>query len=74
MPKGDVETYHQDGAWHSRIEGESEPFASGGTKVQQVAQGRERARADKVEHIIKDLNGRIAERNTYGHDPRDIPG
>jgi len=21
MPKGDVETYHQDGAWHNRVEG-----------------------------------------------------
>ena len=22
MPAGDVETFHQDGAWHNRIEGE----------------------------------------------------
>jgi IS30 family transposase len=32
------------------------------------------ARGHKVEHIIRNLNGRIGERNTYGHDPRNIPG
>jgi hypothetical protein len=28
----------------------------------------------KVEHIITNKNGRIAERNTYGHGPHEIPG
>jgi hypothetical protein len=27
-----------------------------------------------VEHIIKKLEGTIGERNTYGHDPRNVPG
>ncbi|MBT0769076.1 DUF2188 domain-containing protein [Kineosporia sp. J2-2] len=74
MPKGDVETYHQDGNWHSRIEGQTAPFATGGTKDEQVGQGRDRARADRVEHIVKDQNGQITEKHTYGDDPRDIPG
>jgi len=39
-----------------------------------VSVGREMAREAKVEHIIKNKNGRISERNTYGHDPRNIPG
>ncbi|WP_258367525.1 hypothetical protein [Curtobacterium sp. MCBD17_008] len=29
--------------------------------------GRERAKADKVEHFIRNLDRRISERNTYGH-------
>lgn len=74
MPNGDVETFHQDGTWHSRIEGESQPFASGGTKAEQIEQGRERARADQVEHIIKNEDGQISERHSHGHDPRNIPG
>lgn len=41
MPAGDIETYHQNGAWHSKVEGQGQPFASGGTKDEQVAKGRE---------------------------------
>jgi hypothetical protein len=51
--QGDVETYQEDGAWPSRIQGQAEPFATGGTKGEQVANG---------------------ERNSYGNDPRNVPG
>ncbi|WAP50683.1 hypothetical protein OL239_11665 [Arthrobacter sp. ATA002] len=36
--------------------------------------GRAAARQDKDEHIIRNLDGTIAEKNSYGHDPRSIPG
>jgi hypothetical protein len=55
-------------------QGQDEPFSSGGTKDDAVAAGREEATADQVEHIIKNQNGRIGERNSYGNDPRHIPG
>ncbi|NLS11237.1 DUF2188 domain-containing protein [Nesterenkonia sp. MY13] len=75
MPRGDVETYHQDGQWHSRIEGEgSAPFHTSETKFDEVGAGRDEARRRKVEHIIKNLDGTIGQRNSYGHDPRDVPG
>jgi hypothetical protein len=74
MPKGDVETFHKDDQWHSKIEGEAQPFASTATKEEAVQAGRERARELKVEHIIKGQDGRIHERNTYGHDPRSSRG
>lgn len=74
MPNGDVETYYEADTWHSRIQGQNEPFASGGTKADQVAKGRAEAQSRKVEHIIKNENGQIAERNSYGHDPRNTPG
>ena len=74
MPKGDVETYYAADTWHSRVEGENDPFDSGGTKAEQVAKGREEARSRKVEHIIKNETGQIAERNSYGHDPRSSAG
>jgi len=75
MPEGDIETYYQDGKWHNRIQGglPSEP-SSHLTKAVAVSVGREMARQAKVEHIIKNKNGGIAERSTYGHDPRNIPG
>lgn len=74
MPTGDVETYRRDDRWHSRIEGEAEPFASAGTKDEAVRAGRDGARELRVEHIIKGQEGRIQERNSYGDDPRTIRG
>jgi hypothetical protein len=74
VPKGDVETFHEGGAWHNKVEGTGEVLGSFPTKSEAQAAGRDEARARKVEHIIRNLDGRIAERNTYGHDPRNIPG
>lgn len=74
MPKGDIETYHQDGQWKNRREGTERPFAAGGTKAEAIAVGRAAAVEDRVEHIIKYMDGTIAERNSHGNDPRNVPG
>jgi Uncharacterized protein conserved in bacteria (DUF2188) len=74
MPHGDVETYHQDGSWKNRIEGQSGDMESYASRDEAVAAGRDLARELKVEHIIRRLDGTIGERSTYGHDPRDIEG
>ena len=75
MPKGDVETFHEGGAWHNKVEGTGEVLGNSyPTKSEAQTAGRDYARAHKVEHIIRNLDGRIGERNTYGHDPRNIPG
>ncbi|WP_102191349.1 DUF2188 domain-containing protein [Microbacterium aurantiacum] len=75
MPAGDVETFHRDGGWFNRLEGESEQVgARHATKDEAVAAGRDLARARGVEHIVRNLDGQIGERSSYGHDPRDIPG
>ena len=75
MPRGDVETFHEDGAWHNKVEGTGQVLGSSHpNKFEAQAAGREYARAHKVEHIIRNLDGRTGERNTYGHDPRNIPG
>jgi hypothetical protein len=29
---------------------------------------------DKVEHIIQNEHGQIGQRNSYGHNPRNLPG
>lgn len=76
MPSGDVETLHKDGNWHNRIEGESGGgvFGTHATKEPAVTEGRAEAQSRKVEHIIRNLDGTIGERNSYGHDPRDVKG
>ncbi|CAM5536348.1 DUF2188 domain-containing protein [Leifsonia shinshuensis] len=75
MPKGDVETYHADGEWKNRIEGETTKIGGTyGTKDEAVRAGRDEAQRRSVEHIIRNLDGTIGERNSYGNDPRNIPG
>jgi hypothetical protein len=69
-----VETYYDDGEWKSRRQGSSRAFAVGGTKTEQVAKGREAARRDEVEHIIKNKDGTISARNSYGNDPSPPAG
>lgn len=74
MPKGDIETVFTDGAWTNQVQGEGPTGDGFQTKDRAVEAGRELARARRVEHIVKNQDGTIGERNTYGHDPRDIPG
>jgi len=73
MPAGDVETYHADGKWKNRIEALDDLPGEHDTKAEAVRVGRDEARERKVEHIIRNLDGTIGERHTYGHDPRNIP-
>ena len=74
MPKGDVETVYVDNTWTNQIEGEGPTQELFQTKDRAVAAGRELAKERKAEHIIKNQDGTIAERSSYGNDPRDIPG
>ncbi len=39
------------------------------TKEDAVERGRELARRDRTEHVIHTMDGRIAEKNSYGNDP-----
>ncbi|WP_199199042.1 DUF2188 domain-containing protein [Amycolatopsis sp. CA-128772] len=72
--KGDVETYHQNGQWHNKVEGTTDVLGSHNDKTAAVQQGRELAKERKVEHFIRNMDGKIGERNSYGNDPRNIPG
>ncbi len=74
MPAGDIETFHESGQWHNRVEGESGLLGTYPVKDEAVAAGRDEAKGRRVEHLIKNLDGQIAERKSYGHDPRNIPG
>lgn len=74
MPAGDIETFHSDGSWRNRVEGGQTFPDTHDKKDDAVEAGRDLARDAKVEHIIRNLDGTIGERNSYGNDPRDIPG
>ncbi|WP_354677352.1 DUF2188 domain-containing protein [Cupriavidus plantarum] len=44
------------------------------TREEAIAAGTERAKQDKVELLIHGRDGQIRERNSFGHDPRNIKG
>ena len=74
MPEGDIETYHAHGMWRNRVETLEELPGEFDRKEDAVKEGREEARDRHVEHIVRNLDGTIRERNSYGNDPRNIPG
>lgn len=74
MPKGDVETYCEDGQWKNKIEGKKQTSGVHETKAAAEGAGQQMAAARKVEHIIRKVDGTIGERNSYGNDPRNVPG
>lgn len=76
MAVGDIETYHEDGLWKNRVQGSERASSVHTTKAEAQAKGREMAIARGVEHFIKNMDGTIAERNTYprSRDPRSSRG
>ncbi|MFI7121812.1 DUF2188 domain-containing protein [Amycolatopsis sp. NPDC049868] len=65
--QGDIETYFEDGRWKNKVEGSTRATSAHDTKADAVGKGRDMARERKVEHFIRNQDGRIGERNTYGH-------
>jgi len=74
MTAGDIETFFEDGVWKNRTQGSASAENRHTDKRAALAVGEEMARSRKVEHIIKNTDGTVAERNSYGNDPLDIPG
>lgn len=55
MAAGDIVTFHRDGIWFNRIEGETGVIGSGyNTQADAVVAGRGSASARQVDHIILD--------------------
>jgi hypothetical protein len=74
VAQGDIETFYEDNIWKNKREGTNEMFGAGDTKAEAVTKGREAAMKDGVEHVIRNMDGQIAEKNSYGNDPRNVPG
>jgi hypothetical protein len=74
MPAGDIETYHVNGKWRNRVEARGDLPGEYDIKTSAVNAGHDEAALRKVEHIIRNLDGTIGERHSFGHDPRSVPG
>lgn len=68
-----VHTVHRDGAWVNEVGGRQVGDRYD-HKDAAVSAGRGEALTRHVEHHIHGLDGRVHEKNSYGHDPRSIPG
>jgi hypothetical protein len=68
MARGWVHTVHREGSWVVEIEGHGATSVHR-TKDEAVSSGRQLAIARKTEHVIHNLDGTIAGRNSYGSDP-----
>jgi hypothetical protein len=74
VAKGDIETYYDDGQWKNKVEGSDRAAHVHERKSDAQAKGREMAQDRKVEHVIKKKDGTIGDKDSYGNDPRNIPG
>lgn len=73
MPGHDIHVVPAGERWAVETEG-AQARETFDTQEEAVAVGAARAKTKKVELFIHGRDGKIRERNTYGHDPRDIKG
>lgn len=71
---GNIETYYEDGQWKNRRQGNERASSVHDTKAEAQPKGRDMAKDRGVEHIIKNMDGTIGERNSYGNDPHPPKG
>lgn len=60
--------------WAVEVEGTDGATSHYPSQEEAIAAGTEKAKNDKVELFIHGRDGQIRERNSFGHDPRDIKG
>ncbi|GHA12154.1 hypothetical protein GCM10007989_03220 [Devosia pacifica] len=64
---------HPDG-WAVKREGAERATSVHSTQAEAWKETKERAKKTEGEAFLQGEDGQIRERNTYGHDPSDIPG
>jgi len=74
MARNDILVVPASDGWAVETVGGGRRTQSGTQDEAVKAGGTERAKADKVELLIHGHDGQIRERNSFGHDPRDIKG
>ncbi|MET4224559.1 DUF2188 domain-containing protein [Oerskovia enterophila] len=64
-----IETFPEDNIWKNRRQRDAMAFAVFDTRAEAVVAGREVAIREGAEHVVRDLDGTIRERTSYGDDP-----
>lgn len=60
--------------WAVEVEGTDGATSHYPSQEEAIAAGTQKAKQDKVELLIHGRDGQIRERNSFGHDPRDVKG
>jgi hypothetical protein len=60
--------------WAVEVEGTDGATSHYPSQEEAITAGTEKAKNDKVELFIHGRDGQIRERNSFGHDPRNIKG
>jgi hypothetical protein len=63
-----------DGQWARQKQGTTRAGSVHATKAEAERLGRAQAKREKTELIVKTGDGRIERRDSYGYDPRSVPG
>ncbi|MBC9819706.1 DUF2188 domain-containing protein [Terrabacter sp. MAHUQ-38] len=66
---GTVETYLEGGRRKNRVGGNTRASSTAATKAEAQAAGRRIAKNRGLEHVIKNKDGTIGQKNSYGRDP-----
>lgn len=75
MAAGDIETFHRNGIWFNRIEGESQTLGSSFlSEAEAVKVGRSAAVARQVEHTVRSDEGPSVDSFPYDLHPRELIG
>lgn len=74
MRNQNVHVVQKDGQWAVEEEGKSDKPMFFPTKEEAVESGRQLAEEKQVELLVHRADGAITERDSYGNDPRDVPG
>ena len=72
--KNPIEVRPESGQWVVARQGSSRALSKHPTQKEAEPVGRERARKDKVEFILKGRDGQIGKKDSYGPDPRRSKG
>lgn len=60
--------------WHTKTAGDSKSISPHPTQKKAIAEGKARAKELGAELIIQGRDGRIREKDSFGHDPRHVKG
>ncbi len=75
MGAGDIETFHRNGIWFNRIEGEAGVLGAGYNRREDaVVAGRGAAVARQVAHTIREEEGPSDDVGPHERHPRDLIG
>lgn len=71
MARGWVHTTYRiiDAQWMNKVEGNDYASSVHSTKTEAVQRGRQLAINARTEHVVHNMDGTIAYRNSYGGDP-----